>query len=149
MGKPSKGTSHRAGNKTKPEERNEKTRWKQQLMPPGNITIVCGICWENGRSCSRSKTMPTYCAASKTPHIWERECICISHPGKEIIRQPPMNCSGYAMCWHTKRDGKCRYKKCRFAHSEVELGVWRWMKENNCKYVWSIMTYCNSLISFY
>ena len=104
---------------------------------PHRILDVCRACWSTG---ARSEKDPNknVCSNKSQAHQWSHNVMYLVVPANKVLRNLPHTIprsGNFVLCTHVAERRPChRETACQFAHSEIEMQVWKWMVDNKGRY---------------
>ncbi|XP_002126658.3 zinc finger CCCH domain-containing protein 7A isoform X2 [Ciona intestinalis] len=107
-------------------------RWK--------VKFICSLCHKNGQVNEATKDMK-YCTA-RAQHSWTtNKKVALVHTAKRWVqirdlpylknKNLPVR---FELCENFRRQKRCAFSgKCNFAHSQEEMDIWMYLRDNNLK----------------
>jgi len=108
---------------------------------PFKVIEACRRCWNN-KTLTKRQSAADRCWLN---HPLSDSVVFILMPDEIEIRPLPTQCRSrqFEMCRHIQRISYCTYPGCKFAHSEAELKLWRWMaKHQGNSYLYRKLLFC-------
>lgn len=95
------------------------------------FVIICRDCWENNSGSIQEYNDERKLEKCPRGHCWKDSRAVMETSGKKVLIKPlpkklPTNCDKLQECKNKMMKKGCEQSDCQFAHSAMEVDVWKW-----------------------